>query len=86
MRRRAPAARSGDGANLALHDGAELAAAILAHPGDVEAALAEYERALFPRSAAAAVDGAEAFRLCLRDDDAPAGLVAMFSAHASRPG
>lgn len=37
-------------------DGAELGTALAAHPGDVEAALAEYERAMFPRSAEAAGD------------------------------
>ena len=42
---------SGEGANLAMFDGAELGKAIAANPGDVEAALLAYETDLFPRSA-----------------------------------
>jgi 2-polyprenyl-6-methoxyphenol hydroxylase-like FAD-dependent oxidoreductase len=37
-----------------MQDGAELAAAIADHPGDIEAALAGYEAAMFPRAAEAA--------------------------------
>jgi 2-polyprenyl-6-methoxyphenol hydroxylase-like FAD-dependent oxidoreductase len=46
---------SGEGANLAMFDGAELGQAIAAHPDDIEAALTDYEE-LLPRSAAAAAD------------------------------
>ena len=49
---------AGEGANLAMQDGAELAHAILAHPHDVEAALGAYEAAMFPRARAAAEESA----------------------------
>jgi 2-polyprenyl-6-methoxyphenol hydroxylase-like FAD-dependent oxidoreductase len=60
---------AGEGANLAMLDGAELALAIAAHPGDTEAALTAYEEGLFPRAAASAADSA-------------AGLETMFGEHA----
>jgi hypothetical protein len=39
---------AGEGANLAMYDGAELWGAIATNPGDVEAALLAYEKDLFP--------------------------------------
>jgi 2-polyprenyl-6-methoxyphenol hydroxylase-like FAD-dependent oxidoreductase len=67
---------NGEGANLAMLDGAELGLALAAHPDDVEAALAAYEQAMFPRSAAAAADGA-IFHALLAGDDVATRLVAM---------
>ena len=49
---------AGEGANLAMFDGAELALALVAHPGGTEAALAAYEEALFPRGEASAAESA----------------------------
>jgi 2-polyprenyl-6-methoxyphenol hydroxylase-like FAD-dependent oxidoreductase len=67
-------APSGDGANLAMFDGAELGKAIAAHPDDIEAALAEYEAAMFPRSESFYADAEEILELCL-GDRAPFGLI-----------
>ena len=69
---------SGEGANLAMLDGAELGAALAAHPDDVEAALAAYEQALFPRSADAALDAAVIFDACY-GAEAPHSLIDFFA-------
>lgn len=69
---------AGEGANLAMIDGADLGRALLHHPGDTEAALAAYEQVMFSRAEAAAGDSAVGLDLCFADD-APDGLVAMFS-------
>jgi 2-polyprenyl-6-methoxyphenol hydroxylase-like FAD-dependent oxidoreductase len=67
---------NGEGANLAMLDGAELGRSIVAHPDDVEAALAEYEQAMFTRAAAEAGDDIYAVMF---GDDAPHSLVAMLT-------
>lgn len=72
-------APNGEGANLAMLDGAELARALVAHPDDVEAALALYEAAMFPRSAAEAPD-AERMQEVLFGANAPESLLAFFAA------
>ncbi|MEU2632793.1 FAD-dependent monooxygenase, partial [Kitasatospora sp. NPDC007106] len=73
------AAPNGEGANLAMLDGAELGKALAAHPGDVEAALTEYEQAMFPRSAEIATfEGVEVHRID-SDDNTAHGLITMFT-------
>ncbi len=71
---------AGEGANLAMLDGAELAGAIIAHPGDVETALATYEAKLFPRSAESAA-GSAANQDMMFGDDGLAGLLDQFAGH-----
>ena len=73
-------APSGEGANLAMYDGAELGKAITTNPGDVEAALAAYERELFPRSASEAPEANGVIKLCF-GDNAPQSLVDFFTNH-----
>jgi len=65
---------AGEGANLAMYDGAELGKAIAAHPDDVEAALAKYEQALFPRSAQFAAESDRNHKLIF-DDNTPSRLL-----------
>jgi 2-polyprenyl-6-methoxyphenol hydroxylase-like FAD-dependent oxidoreductase len=67
---------NGEGANLAMLDGAELGQAIAAHPDDIEAALAEYEQAMFPRAAEAGDE--DTYDLML-GDDAPRSWIAMMN-------
>src|SRR5580704_13120739 len=69
---------SGEGANLAMFDGAELGKAIAAHPGDTEAALTAYEGAKFPCSESEAADAHLILELCL-GDRAPFGLIEFFT-------
>ncbi|KKB64778.1 FAD-dependent oxidoreductase [Robbsia andropogonis] len=69
---------AGEGANLAIFDGAELAQALCDHPGDIESALTAYEQALYRRSTAFAERTAQNHRRFF-GDDAPQGLLEMFS-------
>ncbi|MEU7590109.1 NAD(P)/FAD-dependent oxidoreductase [Micromonospora sp. NPDC049230] len=68
----------GEGANIAMLDGAELGEAIAAHAGDVEAAFAAYEEVMFARSEAEAVAAHETINLIF-GDGAPNGLVNLLS-------
>jgi 2-polyprenyl-6-methoxyphenol hydroxylase-like FAD-dependent oxidoreductase len=71
---------AGEGANLAMLDGAELGLALAGHPADPEAALAAYEQTLFPRSEASAAESAANMAL-LFAGDAPQGLLDQFASY-----
>jgi 2-polyprenyl-6-methoxyphenol hydroxylase-like FAD-dependent oxidoreductase len=69
---------AGEGANLAMFDGASLALELVAHPDAPEAALAAYEAELFPRSEASAAESAQSLDVIF-SEDSPRGLVEMFA-------
>ncbi|NKQ54746.1 FAD-dependent monooxygenase [Amycolatopsis sp. K13G38] len=67
----------GEGANMALLDGALLGLALAARPGDFPAAIEEYEREMFDRTGAAARMSADMQEL-LMSPDAAQKLLAFF--------
>lgn len=71
-------APNGEGANLAMLDGAELGRALAAHPGDAEAALAAHEQAMFARAAAVEADD-DGIYTTMIDDHAPHSLLALMT-------
>jgi len=74
---------AGEGANLAMFDGAELANAFADDPDDIDAALNAYEGTLFTRSADVAKQSAQNLRRFF-DDTAPWSVVELFK-HVERP-
>jgi 2-polyprenyl-6-methoxyphenol hydroxylase-like FAD-dependent oxidoreductase len=60
----------GQGANMALLDGAALGLALAAHPDDFPTAVAEYEREMFERTGTAARMSAEMLELMMSPDAA----------------
>ncbi|MDF2117265.1 NAD(P)/FAD-dependent oxidoreductase [Roseiarcaceae bacterium H3SJ34-1] len=76
---------AGEGANLAMLDATELAQVLIEHGDDIEAALARYDAAMFPRAAAAADESARGLDMCFAAD-APRALVDFFAGmEAERP-
>jgi 2-polyprenyl-6-methoxyphenol hydroxylase-like FAD-dependent oxidoreductase len=73
---------AGEGANLAMYDGAALGEAIAANPDNLEAALLAYEKDLFPRSASAAAEADRNLKLFF-DDNAPQSVVNLFTNYQS---
>lgn len=67
----------GEGANLALYDGALLGQALASHPHDIEAALDVYESDLFPRSRRFAERSSANLQLFF-DESAPLGVLELF--------
>jgi 2-polyprenyl-6-methoxyphenol hydroxylase-like FAD-dependent oxidoreductase len=74
---------NGEGANLAMQDGAELGQTIAAHPDDPETALAEHEQAMFTRADTEA--GGDDIYTIMFGDDAPHSMVAMLTEADEHP-
>lgn len=71
---------SGEGANLAMYDGALLAREIIRHRTDLALALGNYERELFTRSTAAAEEAIHMTEL-MCGENAPYGMLDLFRGH-----
>lgn len=69
---------AGEGANLALYDGARLAEELVKHGDDVEVALTAYETEMFARSEVSAAESSTSLEMIF-GPDAPLELVALFA-------
>jgi len=69
---------AGEGANLAMIDGADLARAIIGHPNDIERAFAAYEATMFPRAREAAAESAAGLELAF-EPNAPQAMLDFFT-------
>lgn len=74
---------AGEGANIALFDGAELARHLVENPGDPEAALVAYESEMFVRAERSAASADEMATMML-GDGAPNALVEFFMGMPAR--
>jgi 2-polyprenyl-6-methoxyphenol hydroxylase-like FAD-dependent oxidoreductase len=71
---------AGEGVNLAMIDGADLARFIIAHPDDIESAFAAYEAAMFPRAQEKAAESAANLELAFQANS-PQGILEFFASH-----
>ena len=74
---------SGEGANLAMFDGAELARKIVERPENVDAALTDFESEMYERSTKEAQDANEGIQI-LFGPESPQTLVDFFQGAKSR--
>jgi 2-polyprenyl-6-methoxyphenol hydroxylase-like FAD-dependent oxidoreductase len=75
---------AGEGVNLAMIDGADLARAIIEHPDDIESAFAKYEAVMFPRAREKAAESAANLELAF-DANSPQGMLEFFARHGVEP-
>ncbi|SEB61522.1 FAD-dependent oxidoreductase [Terriglobus roseus] len=73
---------AGEGANLAMYDGALLGEAIAANPDAIEAAIVTFENEMFCRSASAAAEADRNLRLFF-NEDSPQSVVDLFASFQS---
>lgn len=68
----------GEGANLAMYDGAELAKAIVANKDNIKSALIRYEKEMFSRSRQATESAIMGLKICY-GEQAPYSFVDFLS-------